>query len=189
VTTSEFEATDEAFFNAAYDDAPVSEAPVTFDLEAQEPETEQTPAEAMVSERLRARRTRLTQAVVEIVSSLALVSSLAAGMHLVRSSAASSSREAAAAFGRPQQVASLATAKPIVASSVPLPAGNRGKMASGDQSEIPSGSDDALPTSEPHQRDSVTWRARPTAPDSAARLRSALRRYRPAAGDRVAPGS
>jgi hypothetical protein len=105
VTTSEFDATDEAFFNAACDDAPVSEAPVTFDLEPQDPETDQTPAEAIVSERLRARRTRLTQAVVEIVTSLAMVSGLAAGMHFVRSSAASSAREAAAAFGHPQHVA------------------------------------------------------------------------------------
>jgi hypothetical protein len=189
VTTREFDATDEAFFNAAYDDAPVSEAPVTLELEAQEPETDQTPAEAMVIERLRGRRTRLTQAVVEIVTSLALVSSLAAGMHLVRSSAASSAREAAASFGHPQHVASLATAKPIAASSAPLPAANRGEMASGDQSAIPSRSDDALPLSERHRRDSVTWRARPTTPDSAARLRSALRRYRPAASDRATPGS
>ena len=146
MTTSEFDATDEAFFNAAYDDGPVSEAPVAFDVEAQEPEPDQSPAEALLSERLRARRTRLNQAVVEIVASLALVSSLAAGMHLVRSSAASSAR-------------------------------------------IPSGSEGALPISERPERDSVTWRARPTAPDSAARLRSALRRFRPAAGDRVAPGS
>jgi hypothetical protein len=88
VTTSnedvQFDATDEAFFNAAYDDAPVSEHPVTFDLEAETPETEAWPRDPAASERLRARRARLTQAVAEIVATLALVAGTAGCLHVVR---------------------------------------------------------------------------------------------------------
>jgi hypothetical protein len=96
-TTSEgtgFDATDEAFFNAAYDDAPVSEPPAILDLEAEAPETDELPSDLAASERLQARRARLTQAVAEIVATLALVAGTAGVMHLVRGPAASSPRAA-----------------------------------------------------------------------------------------------
>ena len=97
VTTSnentQFEATDEALFNAGYDDAPVNERPMTLDLEAAERETDEGPADPVASERLRARRARLTQAVAEIVATLAIVSSMAFGMDLVRGPDAVSSQD------------------------------------------------------------------------------------------------
>jgi hypothetical protein len=99
VTTShedtQFDATDEAFFNAPYDDGAVSERPVTLDVEEQGRETDEGLPDPVESERLRARRARLNQTVVEIVSTLALMSSMAFGMELARGSAASSERAVA----------------------------------------------------------------------------------------------
>lgn len=84
---TQFDAADEAFFNAAQDDVPVSERPSTLGLEAEAPETDDWPRDPAASERLRARRARLTQAVAEIVATLALLAGTAGGMHLVRGTA------------------------------------------------------------------------------------------------------
>jgi hypothetical protein len=90
---TQFDATDEAFFNAA-EDAPATERPPTAELEAQELETDEEPADPVASERLRARRARLTQTVTEIVATLAFMAGTAFGMHMVRGPAASSRAEA-----------------------------------------------------------------------------------------------
>jgi hypothetical protein len=91
ITSSEdtqFDATDEAFFNAA-EGAPATERPLTVELEALERETDEEPADPVAGERLRARRARLTQTVTEIVATLAFMSGTAFGMHIVRGPAAS----------------------------------------------------------------------------------------------------
>jgi len=86
---TQFDAIDEAFFHAADADSPASERPVTLELEAEDSEADQGPPDRAESERLRARRAGFTQMVVEIVATLALVSSAAFGMNLVRGSAGS----------------------------------------------------------------------------------------------------
>jgi hypothetical protein len=91
-----FDATDEAFFRAAYDDTPASESAITLELDAEEDEREQPAVDVAVSQRLQARRARLTQAVAEIVATLALVSGTAGALHLVRGPAGSSPRPPAA---------------------------------------------------------------------------------------------
>jgi hypothetical protein len=195
VTTREedmqFEAADEAFFNAA-DDAPVSERPITLDLEAEEGETDGAPADSVVSGRLRARRARLTQAVAEIVATLAILSTTAFGMHVVRGLSAPSPRAAAPSSPASERVTPVSTAVAKVTStqvspSAHVPAGDPGEISSTDQAAIPSQSGDALEPSERSHRSSDTRRARPATSDSA-RLRIALRRYRTAAGDRPTPG-
>lgn len=192
---TQFEASDEAFFNAAYDDAPVSERPITLDLEPEEPETDEPPLDPIASERLRARRARLTQSVAEIVATLAILSSTAFGMHLVRGSAASSSVAAAASSSSSQYATALSTAAaanvtPMAVSfSAQARAVDRGKMSSTALAATPSWSGDALKPSERSRRAGDTRRARPATSDSA-RLRLALRRYRPAAASRsTTPGS
>lgn len=85
----QFDAADEAFFNAAYDDARadgalMSERPVTIDLEEEEQETAARPLDAAALQRLQARQARLTQRVSEIVATLALLSATALGMHYAR---------------------------------------------------------------------------------------------------------
>jgi hypothetical protein len=190
----QFEAAEEAFFNAAYDDAPLSERPVTLELEAEEAEIDEGPVDPVASERLRARRARLTQGVTEIVATLAVLSGTAFGMHLVRGLPAASPRAAAATSPAPEHAAPVSTAvadvTPAEASfSAHVPASDRGEMPSVDQPAIPSGSGDALEPSERSHRVSGTRRARPAPADSAARLRVALRRYRTPAGDRTTPGS
>ena len=84
---TQFDATDEAFFHAIHDDSPVSERSVTLELEAHDREADHQPADPAESEHFRAHRARLRQTVVEIVATLALVSSTAFGMDLVRGSA------------------------------------------------------------------------------------------------------
>ena len=189
---TQFDATDDAFFNAAHGDAPVSERPITLDLEAQELETDEAAVDPIASERLRARRARLTQNVAEIVATLALVSSTAFGMHFVRGSAASSPRAAAASSPKhamPLSTASANVTPTDVSFSAHAPASGCGEVLSMDRTAILSRSDDALKPSDRSHRSPDTRRARPATSDPAARLRHALRRYRPAAGDRSTPGS
>jgi hypothetical protein len=196
---TQFDATDEAFFNAAYDDAPVSERPVTFDLEADHIEAEQLEddvrlVDAAASQRFQARRARLTQSVAEIVATLALVAGTAGGMHLVRGPIAASPRAAAAS--RPtslraaaQPHAATKVAPVVLPVSADAPSTARGEMASADTTMAPPRSDDVLRRSEHNQRRSQVRRARPAKADSAAQLRTALRRYRPATRARATPGS
>ena len=110
VTTSDenapFDATDEAFFNAAYEDSPVSERPVTLELDSPDAEADEELPDPVEHERLRARRARLTQTVVEIVGTLALVSSTAFGMDLVRASARAAASSSPAARHTPAQSSS-----------------------------------------------------------------------------------
>ena len=94
---TQFDAVDEAFFNAMDDDTDAAplERPGTFDLEAQESRADEGHADPIASERLRARRARLTQAVGEIVATLAAVSGTAFGMNFVRGPAVPSPHVAA----------------------------------------------------------------------------------------------
>jgi hypothetical protein len=125
---TEFDATDEAFFNAAYDDAPVSEPPITLDLEAEAAEAGEWARDPAASERLQARRARLTQTVAEIVATLALVAGTAGCMHLVRGPAASSPR-AVAPSGATSRCATTLSRNLTASSVAQLPVGDRRETA------------------------------------------------------------
>ncbi len=194
MTTTEetqFDATDEAFFNAAFDDAPVSERPVSFDLEPEENpddgDSDARPADPAASQRFHARRERLTQSVAEIVATLALIAGTAGGMHLVRGPIAASPRAAAASTPTSQRAANRAQAAAQVTPAVPA-------APSTETALVPPQSDVVRHSEQHHarsseKRSSQIRRARPATADSAARLRTALRRYRAPARDRVAPGT
>jgi len=192
---TQFDATDEAFFNAANDDAPVSERPITLDLEAEASESDEAPVDPAASDRLRARRERLTQAVAEIVATLALVSGTALVMHFVRGPAGSPRAAAASspvAHATALSPAAIPSVTPMVLPpSAPVPPRDGGEMAraSMDNTAVPSPAGVASPPSEQSHRSPTTRRARPASSDSAAQLRSALRRYRRAAAERATPGS